>query len=117
MRLAHARAALRSGPFARSAGNPFDARSLFSKQRIAPDIAPRFPALGFEDVRAHADAPATPLRCASVGRFSLGEIGAVLPTTDSFPSMTDIAGRSTPRVASALTTPPEPAAGFACLAG
>src|SRR5215208_7816518 len=114
MRPAHARAARRSLPLPCSAGRPFEARSLFSRQRIADDIAPRFDELGFDDVLAHAPAPATPLRCASVGRFSLGEIGAVLPMTVSFPSRIEVAGRSRPFVASAFTTPPdELAAGFA----
>src|SRR4051812_37728833 len=85
IRLAHPRAAFFSRLFAWTAGRPFAARSLFRRQRIADDIAPRFDRLGFADVLAHAPAPATPLRCASVGRFSFGEIGVVRPSVVTLP--------------------------------
>src|SRR3954470_18129239 len=78
---------------------------------MADDIWPRFDGAGFAEVLAHATPPATPLRCASVGRFSFGEIGPPLPVTDSLPFSTSTEGPSSPFVTSALTVPPGPAPG------
>src|SRR3954452_25159153 len=104
---AHPCAAVLSFPFACNADRPFDARSAFSRQRIADDIALRFDDDGLADVLAHAPAAATPLRCASVGWFSFGEIAPPpLARTDSAPFSTSTAGPRMPLVASALTTPP-----------
>src|SRR3954452_17222590 len=87
---------------------------MFSRQKIAEAIALRFDGAGFADVLAQAPAPATPLRCASVGRFSFGEIGPVRPTLFSLPSTTMTAGPRMPFVPSAVTTPPlEVTFGFA----
>src|SRR3954454_2713623 len=91
---------------------------MFSRQKIAEAIALRFDGAGFADVLAHAPLPATPLRCASVGRFSFGEIATVRPSVVTFPFSTVVGGSSRPFVASAFTTPPLgdcAGAGFAAL--
>src|SRR4051794_18458286 len=72
-------AALPSLPFECTAGRPLAARSAFSRQRIAADIAFRFDGAGSAEVLEQATPPATPCDSASVGRFSFGEIGTVFP--------------------------------------
>src|SRR3954452_3395166 len=79
---------------------------MFSRQKIAEAIALRFDGAGLADVLAHAPLPATPLRWASVGRFSFGEIGIVRPVIVTFPFSTVAGGSSRPFVPSAVTTPP-----------
>src|SRR3954451_11270131 len=79
---------------------------MFSRHRTAEAIALRLDGAGFADVLAHAPLPATPLRCASVGRFSFGEIGTVLPMIVTLPLSTEAGGSRKPFVASAWTMPP-----------
>src|SRR3954452_23933083 len=105
--LAQPRAARASLPFECNAGRPLAARSAFRRQRMVPFRAPRFAGAGSAAALEHAAAPPTPCVCASVGRFSFGDSGAVFPTVFTPCSgVTVTAGPRTPFVGSALTTPP-----------
>src|SRR4051812_10685833 len=117
MRFAHALAALSRLPFAWNAASPFAERSAFNRQRIAPESALRFAGSGLAEVLEQATPPATPCVWASVGRFSFGEIGPVLPTVFAPCSSTVVAGPSRPLVGTAWTTPPPPGVGLAPGAG
>src|SRR5947209_15989369 len=60
-------------------GKPWAARSAFRRQRIVALSVCRLDGDGSADVLVHATPPETPCS-ASVGRFSLGDSGPVLPT-------------------------------------
>src|SRR3954453_18694158 len=99
-------AARASLPFECSADRPFAARSPFRRQRMAAVSAPPFEADGSAAVLAQAAVPATPFCCASVGRFSFGDSGAVLPRVLVPCWSTVVAGPTKPFVGSAVTAPP-----------